>query len=360
MNEFNELDHMFQEQLKNAQMQPPPGVWESVATSVSSTATTTGAAGVWLSVAKWLSLGIAVSGISWLAYRAINNSTAENKAVNTATKTAENQQIPAKDLGTNGNENAAETKKTAPSTPHTQQKNVANPAASSNPNQNGQPEVNAASQTYPVHNPENKNHPNNPANITSPAQKTVSGKSNSPTPGERYVCPHALRIQVVKMGDGSYSIQALGAISNVNWWVNDGLGQNYTGDYFTYRMPIAQTEDVKVLARTQTENGCRDSAYYVISADPADPEIFDYLTPNGDGYNDSYLPLFPSPPAYFDMSIYDLNKRQVFHSDNFTAGWNGTCATNPCTPGKYQLVLVYKLKSNAKPKTVIRFIELIR
>lgn len=363
MKEFNELDELFKEGLQNAQFTPPPGVWESIASSAAAGASSTAGATVWLVTAKWIAGGLAAAAVTWFGYQAVQNSNNKNPEVNAA----QAQQTEAqKAIG------RAETKTSEVESGNGITNNVpVNPEKTefSNPGV-GFTDGDIAENHGPIHVQTDPDNALVPPVI--PAIPPVS-KPNSPvipvqepkseTDKTFKKCPDLLAIQTTKLADNSYSLLALNAGGTVYWDVNDGQGYHQSGDNIVYRIPAHSTQDIKIKAMVTYESRCKDSAQTTIAVEipvPGQPEIYDVFTPNGDGYNDTYLPLFTAAPAYFDMTIYDRNNRQLFHSDNYLVGWNGTVSGTVCNSGRYVLVLVYRLSANGKPKTVKKNIELIR
>ncbi len=363
MKEFNELDELFKEGLQNAQFTPPPGVWESIASSAAASATSTAGATVWLVTAKWIAGGLAAAAITWFGYQAVQNSKNNKAEVNPAqTQQTEAQKAAGEAAAEPSNANrGSDATPVIPFNPGNSE--LTSPGAGFN-------DGGIAENSNPIRiQAEPENTTPLPA---SPASPTVS-KPNSPaTPVQEpkaetdktfKKCPDLLSIQTTKLADNSYSLLALNAGGTVYWDVNDGQGYHQSGDNIIYRIPAQSTHDIKIKAMVTYESHCKDSAQTIITIEkpvPGQPEIYDVFTPNGDGYNDTYLPLFSAAPAYFDMTIYDLNNRQLFHSDNYLVGWNGTVSGTVCNSGRYILVLVYRLSANGKPKTVKKNIELIR
>lgn len=75
----------------------------------------------------------------------------------------------------------------------------------------------------------------------------------------------------------------------------------------------------------------------------------DAFTPNGDGMNDYFLPVFQVDfeVIQYDLYIYNRWGKEVFHSSNQTEGWNGRMAGSDNEPviGVYSWVIVVKGKS---------------
>jgi gliding motility-associated-like protein len=67
------------------------------------------------------------------------------------------------------------------------------------------------------------------------------------------------------------------------------------------------------------------------------------FTPNGDGKNDIFRPVFAGAVSVFRFAIYDRWGRQVFQSSSPSGGWDGTTGGNRQPAGTYVWFCQYKL-----------------
>ncbi len=67
------------------------------------------------------------------------------------------------------------------------------------------------------------------------------------------------------------------------------------------------------------------------------------FTPNGDGKNDLFRPLFAGATSSFKFAIYDRWGRSVFESANPSEGWDGITGGKPQPTGVYVWICVYTL-----------------
>ena len=65
------------------------------------------------------------------------------------------------------------------------------------------------------------------------------------------------------------------------------------------------------------------------------------FSPNGDGVNDYFQPVFHSGPAAYEIRINDLNGNEIFQSNslNFSDGWNGMNLDKKCPTQTYYYYL---------------------
>ena len=83
-------------------------------------------------------------------------------------------------------------------------------------------------------------------------------------------------------------------------------------------------------------NGCLDSAYVDIIVDSTtEEEMPSGFTPNGDGLNDVFKPLGTKFEQLVDFRVYNRWGQQVFYSNNFNSGWDGTFNGVPQEMGTY-------------------------
>jgi gliding motility-associated-like protein len=129
------------------------------------------------------------------------------------------------------------------------------------------------------------------------------------------------------------SIQ-LNADSEVYYWwkPNDGSLNNPN-----INDPIATpTESTLYTVYGYDVNGCLDSAYVDILVDSSmDEGLPEAFTPNGDGLNDFFKPIGQKFQRLVDFRIYNRWGQQVFYSNNFNQGWDGTFNGVPQEMGVY-------------------------
>lgn len=65
------------------------------------------------------------------------------------------------------------------------------------------------------------------------------------------------------------------------------------------------------------------------------------FTPNGDGMNEIFRPIFPAPVKNFRMQIWNRYGNQVFESTNYLMGWNGQYKSVLQPVGVYVYVITF-------------------
>ena len=110
--------------------------------------------------------------------------------------------------------------------------------------------------------------------------------------------------------------------------------------------PVIRVIDPGVYSLMVTDTNACIGVDSVSIADSACPQYV-YLptafSPNGDGRNDLFRPLFAGAVSHFKFAVYDRWGRQVFESGNPSEGWNGTAGGRPQPAGVYVWMCIYEL-----------------
>lgn len=116
----------------------------------------------------------------------------------------------------------------------------------------------------------------------------------------------------------------LGATSQANW--NFGNSQNNTAVGEEVKHYYSSKGGYDVQLKVTNENGCVDSTQQMVVIS----ESFNLLaptsfSPNGDGLNDSWMPVTLTHPEYeFTLEILDKNNNLVFSTSDAYQPWDGT------------------------------------
>jgi gliding motility-associated-like protein len=70
------------------------------------------------------------------------------------------------------------------------------------------------------------------------------------------------------------------------------------------------------------------------------------FTPNNDGQNDEFKPVFNNLPDSYKILIFDRFGNIVFSSNIVNRGWNGEIEGKEPKQGIYQWRIVYQYKNN--------------
>lgn len=73
------------------------------------------------------------------------------------------------------------------------------------------------------------------------------------------------------------------------------------------------------------------------------------FTPNDDGMNDTFQPVFSQQPAVYEFQIYNRWGELIFVSDQPAKGWDGSFKNVPATTDTY----IWKLKYRYEHETAL-------
>ena len=120
--------------------------------------------------------------------------------------------------------------------------------------------------------------------------------------------------------------------TNYKW----NTGQTTAG--ITIRSPGIYTLQVKDM------NNCAgaDSIFIIAKTNCLPVAIPNTFTPNNDGQNDIFRPIFNLEILDFNMVIFNRWGQKVFESKNITSGWNGRVGSAMAEQGNYIYMIRYK------------------
>lgn len=118
----------------------------------------------------------------------------------------------------------------------------------------------------------------------------------------------------------------------------------------------------EIFIRVQDTNGCYSTASFSLSTRMCPPETYNYVTPNGDGKNDTFFVKgLRNIFLNFKMSIYNRWGNLVWTGNNNTPDWDGIAnedkvgSQNTSVPtGTYYFVL--ELNDPAYPKPIVGWV----
>lgn len=147
-------------------------------------------------------------------------------------------------------------------------------------------------------------------------------------------------LELTTSGNNSYTVFS---------WSPTDYFPNQGANFQTFYPQESNTFRVK--ARSQ--GVCIDSASVFVEVLDPNTEVFwpNAFTPNNDGLNDYFGPIFSNPSAVteIEFSIYNRLGQLVYISFKATdKGWDGTFKNKPCESGVYYYFINYKLKNGTK------------
>lgn len=159
----------------------------------------------------------------------------------------------------------------------------------------------------------------------------------------------------------STSTAGLFPISSWYWNFGDGNVSNLENPIHTYE----QTGIYNLTLVVMDELGCLDTTIYVIEFEP---DFIFYIpntfTPDGDGLNQNFSPIFSSDidPYNYQMLIFNRWGEVIFETLDPSIGWDGSFSLdgNPCQSGTYTYMVSIKVPSRNEQKMISGHVNLLR
>ena len=109
---------------------------------------------------------------------------------------------------------------------------------------------------------------------------------------------------------------------------------------------VATSEGIYWVTVTDN-NGCQATDSVVVRQCELLVWMPNVFTPNGDGLNDVFLPVYnPDVPITFQMKIFNKWGEELFSSDNISQGWDGTFKGKLCTQDVYSWIITFSAPNN--------------
>ncbi len=154
--------------------------------------------------------------------------------------------------------------------------------------------------------------------------------------------------------------------SSYHWYFGDGTPMSQVVDpIHTYNFDENGTYQVMLVAFSPA--GCSDTAYS--SFQFAEELVFwvpNSFTPDGNEYNQVFLPIFSSgyDPYNYNLSIYNRWGELIFESNDMTIGWDGTYVSSgkihESQDDVYTWKIRYKIKANDEHKIAVGHVTIIK
>ena len=152
--------------------------------------------------------------------------------------------------------------------------------------------------------------------------------------------------------------------ANYYWDFGDGSMPSTTNDP-SHDFPAYPPNSYIISLTTTSEHGCVDTMTQTVIVHPSlmiyIPNTF---TPDGDQFNQTWLPIFSEnvDPYQYDLTLFDRWGETIWESHNLSVGWDGTYGQDglKVQDGIYTYKIVYKLKTTAKHELITGHINLIR
>jgi gliding motility-associated-like protein len=163
-------------------------------------------------------------------------------------------------------------------------------------------------------------------------------------------------IQVV-----TFNNNTVGASTYV-WEFGDGQSSTEANPVHTY---TSTTNGAVITLTAISALGCE--ATHQVSIQYEEGEIIyipNTFTPDGDNYNQTFLPIFTSgfDPYNFEMLIFNRWGEIIFETHDAKVGWDGSYGTKgrDVQEGVYTYKVIYKNPLNDKRKIIVGHVSLIK
>ncbi|MEN9302835.1 MAG: hypothetical protein RL264_1264 [Bacteroidota bacterium] len=210
---------------------------------------------------------------------------------------------------------------------------------------------------------------NTPGCFTITLNASSNGCSSSQTLNN-YICTEAVPDAnffptPIEFTEPSQSVSFINTSSNASqysWEFSNG----YTSSDNSPNVYFPNTMEGQTITLTATNSlGCTDA--YSIFIPYKEPTIFyipNSFTPDGDGFNQTFKPVFTSgfDPYNFEMTIFNRWGEVVFVSFNADRGWDGSFGKTglDAPEGTYIYKITYKIPQQDERKMVSGHITMIR
>ena len=111
---------------------------------------------------------------------------------------------------------------------------------------------------------------------------------------------------------------------------------------------VELSEDIGVWVAVN-KNGCIAGDSVFVEIEPVQKKLFfpNAFTPDGDGFNDLFLPIgLTENVTIYQLSIFNRWGQQVFETSNPNAGWDGKYVGEPLQLGVYTYKVSYRIESS--------------
>jgi gliding motility-associated-like protein len=149
-----------------------------------------------------------------------------------------------------------------------------------------------------------------------------------------------------------------------HWDFGDGSMPSSNQDP-NHEFPGYPPANYTILLTATSEHGCIDTMTQTVIIKPSlliyIPNTF---TPDGDQFNQNWLPIFSESvdPYNYELLLFDRWGETIWESHNLSVGWDGTYGSNGIAvqDGSYTYKISYKLRNDAQREIITGHVNLMR
>lgn len=148
-----------------------------------------------------------------------------------------------------------------------------------------------------------------------------------------------------------------------NWWNfgDGGTASNDNNPMHTFFFESSASFTVELVV--ESEFGCRDTVQKEVSfKEELNVYVPNSFTPDGSGINDVWSPIFSTlvNEGNYECSVFNGFGEQVFYTNDYHQGWDGTYEGKKAQDGTYTYYILYSGLENAKSTTLTGHINLLK
>jgi len=141
------------------------------------------------------------------------------------------------------------------------------------------------------------------------------------------------------------------SVNSFKWDFGDGSGTKAVYNPIGHQYPLRLPKSYTITIQAESPKGCID--YDSLTVKIKEELIYhipNSFSPNNDGINDLYKPIFYSgyDPSYLEFKIFDRWGSEMFSTQNFGDGWDGKCQGVDAKTDTYLYSIIFRSKEDGE------------
>ncbi len=341
-NKPNQIDQLFKEGLEQAQLTPPPGLWEGIGAQMAQNAPITGASTGILGI-KGILVTVSAALIGVAAWYTVNSNSEQDTNSSLSQSGKSNKEIRSQIGKEWENSRATGNKMTEHSKMETRVS-----AENGSREQDLKPKLRDKSKEGAQSDFGKDFDLTIPSNPFGFLTNSHSGHNSNQNKGDIIIpalgCNGISKFSVVKSSQNAIYIQCSSAVAQLRWETGDGRVYSNAEALHYYNLSNGRVYRIKCWV--MNAEGCADSSYEEVNFCPQNtqsPYMANTFTPNGDQINDKYYVEIGEVEQYH-MVVLGGGGELLYETYNIgeNAGWDGKVNGIPAAEGLYIVKIEYK------------------